>query len=65
MVVMPILTHTSAPDSDPRPQAPVPPEPDDCCHGGCTYCVEDLYQEALDSYRDQLKAWLARHPDQA
>ncbi|WP_093553526.1 oxidoreductase-like domain-containing protein [Pseudoduganella namucuonensis] len=62
---MNILPHTADPDGDPRPQAPEPPGPDDCCHSGCAYCVDDLYQEALDRYREQLKAWLARHPDQA
>lgn len=56
---------TSAPGGDPRPQPPTPPEPGDCCHSGCAYCVHDLYDEALAQYREQLTAWLARHPDQA
>nr|WP_315255764.1 oxidoreductase-like domain-containing protein [uncultured Duganella sp.] len=47
---------------DPKPQAPEPPAPGDCCHSGCTYCVEDLYQEELDRYREALKMWEARNP---
>jgi len=47
---------------DPKPEPPVPPEPGDCCHSGCTYCVDDLYQEELDRYREALKTWEARNP---
>jgi hypothetical protein len=50
-------------DTDPRPEAPEPPQPGDCCHSGCAYCVEDLYTEALYKYREELAAWLARHPE--
>lgn len=46
---------------DLKPEPPVPPEPGDCCHSGCTYCVEDLYQEELDRYREALKTWEARN----
>ncbi|MGO4470235.1 oxidoreductase-like domain-containing protein, partial [Pseudoduganella sp. RAF53_2] len=31
------------PGLGPRPVAPTPPGPDDCCHSGCTWCVMDLY----------------------
>jgi hypothetical protein len=54
-----------APMDDPKPQAPTPPDPRDCCHSGCTYCVDDLYQEELARYRAALAAWQARHPDAA
>lgn len=48
-------------DQDTMPQAPAPPEPGDCCNSGCTYCVDDLYQDELDRYRAALKAWNERN----
>ncbi|CAN7528253.1 oxidoreductase-like protein [Pseudoxanthomonas sp. LjRoot143] len=51
-----------APDDDPRPIAPEPPLPSDCCNSGCPICVHDLYAEQLQHYREQLAAWEARHP---
>jgi hypothetical protein len=54
-----VTNHPSL-DTDPRPEPPPAPEPGDCCHSGCTYCVDDLYDEALQKYRAELKAWLAR-----
>lgn len=48
-------------DQDMMPQAPAPPEPGDCCNSGCTYCVDDLYQDELDRYRAALKAWNERN----
>jgi hypothetical protein len=53
-----------APDesgADPRPQPPPRPEPDDCCNGGCTRCVFDVYDEARERYEAALRAWRARH----
>ncbi|WP_322789219.1 oxidoreductase-like domain-containing protein [Paraburkholderia caballeronis] len=50
----------SCPDDDPRPQPPVRPGDDECCHSGCIPCVFDLYEDALDRYRDALAAWEAR-----
>jgi hypothetical protein len=50
-------------DDDPKPVPPQPPEPGDCCHSGCTFCVEDMYQDELERYQAALKAWQERHPD--
>ena len=52
---------TNAPADDPRPDPPVPPSPDECCQSGCDPCVFDLYEEALERYKTQLRAWEARH----
>ncbi|WP_248295447.1 oxidoreductase-like domain-containing protein [Paraburkholderia sp. UYCP14C] len=40
----------ATPSDDPPPQPPVRPDLDDCCHSGCTQCVFDLYDEALERY---------------
>jgi hypothetical protein len=53
-----ILPLMSPPD--PRPQPPVQPDLADCCRSGCTPCVFDLYEEALERYRKELAAWEAR-----
>lgn len=46
--------------ADPAPVPPTPPGLDDCCRSGCTPCVFDLYEDALDRYRAALAAWQAR-----
>lgn len=48
-----------APD-DPRPQPPEKPLPAECCDGGCDPCINDLYLEALEHYREELARWQAR-----
>jgi hypothetical protein len=45
---------------DPAPVAPKRPELEDCCRSGCTPCVFDLYEDAMDRYRAQLARWQAR-----
>ena len=45
---------------DPEPVAPPAPDPRDCCHSGCTWCIDDMYQEELEKYRAAYEAWLAR-----
>ena len=45
---------------DPEPEAPQPPAPGDCCHSGCNFCVEDMYQGELDRYRVALREWQER-----
>jgi hypothetical protein len=36
------------------PVEPVAPGLDDCCRNGCTPCVFDLYEEAMERYRKEL-----------
>lgn len=50
-------------DNDPRPIAPEPPLPGECCDSGCDPCVLDTYTEQLQYYREQLAKWLERHPE--
>lgn len=52
-----------APEHDPRPIAPEPPLPSDCCDSGCEHCVYDLYADELALYRERLARWLERHPE--
>ncbi len=47
----------------PEPIAPVQPDINDCCRSGCTPCVFDLYEEALERYRAALKRWQAMQKD--
>lgn len=35
-----------------KPAAPVPPDPSDCCGGGCVRCVYDVYDEQLAEWRE-------------
>jgi len=46
----------------PRPVPPVQPELEDCCRSGCSPCVFDLYEEALERYERELAAWKAANP---
>ncbi|MGA3251638.1 MAG: oxidoreductase-like domain-containing protein [Paraburkholderia sp.] len=47
---------------DPPPVAPVRPGLDDCCHSGCSPCVFDLYDDALERYHTAFAEWQARQP---
>jgi len=53
------------PDADPMPLPPPPPDFDACCGNGCSPCIFDLHDLAMDEYRRQLRAWALRHPDAA
>jgi hypothetical protein len=46
-----------------RPRPPRQPELEDCCRSGCTPCVFDLYDAAMERYELALAVWLARHPN--
>jgi len=45
---------------DPPPEPPVPPDDNACCNSGCAYCILDMYQEELATYRAALHAWQQR-----
>jgi hypothetical protein len=38
-----------------KPTPPREPEPEECCGKGCTPCVFDVYAEALERYKAELK----------
>ena len=48
--------------SDPRPEPPREPLPEECCGRGCEPCVYDGYYDALERYREALRLWELRHP---
>ncbi|BDU22394.1 hypothetical protein DYGSA30_38510 [Dyella sp. GSA-30] len=52
-------------DNDPPPKPPVEPDAGDCCGEGCVPCIFDIYETALQRYRDELAQWQLRHPDAA
>jgi hypothetical protein len=35
----------------PAADPPAPPDPGDCCGGGCARCVWDVYNDALEAWR--------------
>jgi len=49
-----------AEENDPRPVAPVRPRSEDCCKSSCDLCVFDVYNDALERYQADLRAWEAR-----
>ena len=53
----------ATPSDDPPPHPPERHDLDDCCHSGCTHCVFDLYDEALERYEVALAAWQKRQAD--
>lgn len=57
-----VMSDSDPATADPRPQAPQPPLPSDCCDSGCPLCVHDLYNDEVARYRQALAAWRLRHP---
>ncbi|MGY8524081.1 oxidoreductase-like domain-containing protein [Paracidovorax citrulli] len=54
-----------SPAEDPRPLPPNRPDDDECCGNGCDPCIFDFYSDEMERYRQELRAWLARHPGEA
>jgi len=52
---------SAIPDDDPMPLEPRRPASDECCHSGCQFCVQDLYEDEMERYRAELAQWRARH----
>lgn len=52
-------------DNEAPPVKPTEPDPAECCGSGCAFCVLDVYEQALERYREQLRAWQAAHPSEA
>ncbi|RZL10603.1 MAG: hypothetical protein EOP40_05840 [Rubrivivax sp.] len=45
------------------PEAPQQPDIDECCGNGCSPCIFDTHDLAMDQYRQDLRAWRARQPN--
>ena len=53
------------PGDDPAPSPPPRPDPEDCCRSACNPCIFELYEEALERYRAELKMWQEREARKA
>lgn len=42
------------------PPRPAMPDPDDCCGGGCTPCIFDIYEEQLERWQQRVEEIQAR-----
>jgi hypothetical protein len=60
---MAAMLPADPPDPDLMPQLPPQPDLDACCGNGCDPCIFDLYDLAMDRYRQALREWRARHPE--
>lgn len=55
-----MTSPATAPDHDPMPVPPEPPDLNACCGSGCDPCIFDSHDLAMDAYRQALRAWQAR-----
>jgi len=52
-----------------RPPKPRKPDPGECCGSGCTPCILELHEDAMDAWREAVRAirereaQAARHKD--
>lgn len=53
------MNPTGAPGLPPKP---VPPDPGECCGGGCARCVFDVYEEQLERWERECAEILGRQP---
>jgi hypothetical protein len=49
---------------DPRPEPPARPRATDCCGGGCSPCIFEVYEIELERYEKALSEWRARRAGQ-
>ncbi len=47
------------------PPEPSPPDPGECCGGGCHYCVYDAYEQALADWRQQVERIRAQRAERS
>lgn len=47
-------------ENDTSPVPPARPGTDDCCRGARDPCIFDVYEDALERYRADLRAWQER-----
>lgn len=57
------MTSSNPTPPDPMPEPPVFEDYDACCGSGCDPCLFDLYDQAMERYRNVLRAWHERHPE--
>lgn len=49
---------------DPRPVEPVEPDLDECCGSGCMPCVFDRYEDRRQDWKQAVREWEERHPEE-
>ena len=47
-------------EDDTLPVPPARPGNDECCRGACDPCIFDVYEDALERYRTEVRAWQER-----